>query len=145
MAPDFFMGPGEKPLREEDYVYYHGGMSRFGSPMRGKLILTDKRFAYIEMETVKIGGILGFGQTPERRSKGIKINLPAGKVIGASTETRTRKKGTLNQPGTLMSKEQYRVLTVSMETEMGVENPSFEVMDPDGWATVIMSQGSESL
>jgi len=67
----------------------------------------------------------------------VKINLPIDNVIGALVETRTRKKGTLNTPPSLFSKEQYRILMVSLETEQGMENPAFEVHNAQDWVTAI--------
>jgi hypothetical protein len=53
------------------------------------------------------------------------------------TETRIRKKGTIDEPPSLFSKEEYNVLIVSLDTPEGQENPSFEVKDPEGWVTAI--------
>ena len=71
-------------------------------------------------------------------SGGIKINLPLEGVIGSKTETRVRKKRTLKNPPTLFSKEDYKVLIVSLETSSGlIENPIFGVMNANDWAIAI--------
>lgn len=133
----FFLGRGEKVVREQPNVVYHSGYSRIGSVMWGKLILTNKRFLFLEQRKVKSGGFLGFGKKTETQTAGVKINLPVDNVIGAIVETRTRKKGTLNTPPSFFSKEQYQVLVVSLETEHGMENPSFEVYNARDWVTAI--------
>ena len=133
----FFLGRGEKVAREQPNVVYHSGYSRIGSVMWGKLILTNKRFLFLEQRNVKSGGFLGFGKKTETQTVGVKINLPIDNVIGATVETRTRKKGTLNQPPSLFSKEQYQVLVVSLDTERGMENPAFEVYNAQDWVTAI--------
>ena len=96
----FFLGRGEKVAREQTGVLYHHGYSRIGSIMWGKLILTNKRFLFLEQRSVKSGGFFGFGKKTEVQTAGVKMNLPIDSVIGATVETRTRKKGTLNQPYT---------------------------------------------
>lgn len=133
----FFLGRGENVVREQVNVVYHSGYSRIGSIMIGKLILTNKRFLFLEQRNVKSGGFLGFGKKTETQTVGVKINLPIENVVGALVETRTRKKGTLNQPPSLFSKEQYQVLVVALDTEQGMENPSFEVYNANDWATAI--------
>ena len=40
-------------------------------------------------------------------------------------------------PPSLFSKEPYKVLTVSLDTPEGIENPVFEVSGPDVWVTVV--------
>jgi hypothetical protein len=140
------LGAGEKVIREEDNVWYHGGFSRYGGAMIGKLVLTNKRFIYFRKEKTKErGGLLGLGTKDVLKVVGIAINLPIANVIGASIEQRERKKGTVNQPASLFSKETYSLIIVSMETmEGGVENPTFEVRDPAGWVDVITRiQGGE--
>jgi len=133
----FFLGRGEKVVREQPNVLYHSGYSRIGSVMWGKLILTNKRFLFLQQQNVKSGGFLGFGKKTETQTVGVKINLPIDNVVGAIVETRTRKKGTLNQPPSLFSKEQYQVLMVSLDTERGMENPAFEVYNAQDWVTAI--------
>jgi len=133
----FFLGRGESVIREQPNVVYHSGYSRIGSIMWGKLILTNKRFLFLEQKQVKSGGFLGFGKKTEIQTAGVRINLPTDSVIGALVETRTRKKGTLNTPPSLFSKEQYQLLVVSLETEHGMENPAFEVRNAQDWATAI--------
>ena len=133
----FFLGRGEKVVREQPSVVYHSGYSRIGSVMRGKLILTNKRFLFLEQRAVKSGGFLGFGKKTEIQTAGVRINLPIDNVVGALVETRTRKKGTLNTPPSFFSKEQYQVLVISLETEQGMENPAFEVYNARDWATAI--------
>ncbi len=142
----FFLGRGENVVREQPNVMYHSGYSRIGAVMRGKLILTSKRFLFLEQRTVKSGGFLGFGKKAETQTAGVRINLPIDNVIGATVETRTRKKGTLNTPPSLFSKEQYQVLIVSLETEDGMENPAFEVYNAQDWATAIQrAVGGEAI
>lgn len=133
----FFLGRGEQVVREQSNVLYHSGYSRIGNLMSGKLILTNKRFIFLEQRPVKSGGFLGFGKKTEIQTAGVKINLPIDNVVGALVETRTRKKGTLNTPPSLFSKEQYQILMVSLETEQGMENPTFEVHNAQDWATAI--------
>jgi len=133
----FFLGRGEKVAREQPNVVYHSGYSRIGSVMWGKLILTNKRFLFLQQRNVKFGGFLGFGKKTEIQTVGVKINLPIDNVVGAIVETRTRKKGTLNQPPSLFSKEQYQVLVVSLDTEHGMENPAFEVFNAQDWVTAV--------
>lgn len=133
----FFLGRGEKVAREQPNVVYHSGYSRIGSVMWGKLILTNKRFLFLQQRNVKSGGFLGFGKKTEIQTVGVKINLPIDNVVGAIVETRTRKKGTLNQPPSLFSKEQYQVLVVSLDTEHGMENPAFEVFNAQDWVTAV--------
>lgn len=128
------LGPGEKVLRDEVGVIYHSGHTRYGNPMFGRLILTNKRFLFVEMEIVKVGLLR---KKIEYHIKGIKINIPIEKVLGTAIETRVRKKGTLNSPPGLFSKEQYSVLIVSMEDATGIENPVFEVQNPQDWANAI--------
>lgn len=99
--------------------------------------MTNKRFLFQWQKTVEHGGFLGFGKKRELQTVGIPINIPIDKVIGATVETRTRKKGTLNDPATLFSKEQYQVLIVGMETPFGIENPTFEVDNANDWAVAI--------
>lgn len=142
----FFLGRGETVVREQSGVHYHGGYSRIGSYMWGKLILTNKRFIFLQQQTVQSGGILGFGKKSEVQTVGVKINLPIENVIGATVETRTRKKGTLNESPSFFSKEQYQVLLVSLETEYGMENPAFEVYNAQDWVTAIQrSVGGEAV
>jgi len=129
------LGRGERVVREETNVYYHSGYSRYGYPMFGKLILTNKRFIFIQQRVVERGWLLSKRQ--ELETVGIKINLPIESVLGAITETRERKKGTLNKPPSLFSKERYNVLVLSLDTPEGMENPSFEVADPEGWIRAI--------
>ena len=133
----FFLGRGENVIREQPNVIYHSGYSRVGSMMSGKLILTNKRFLFLEQQAVKSGGFLGFGKKTEIQTAGVRINLPIENVVGALVETRTRKKGTLNTPPSLFSKEQYQVLVVSLDTERGMENPAFEVYNAQDWVTAI--------
>jgi len=133
----FFLGRGENVVREQPNVLYHSGYSRIGSVMWGKLILTNKRFLFLEQQAVKSGGFLGFGKKTEVQTVGVKINLPIESVVGAIVETRTRKKGTLNEPPSLFSKESYQVLVVSLDTERGMENPAFEVYNAQDWVTAI--------
>jgi hypothetical protein len=129
------LGRDEKAIRDEQNVLYHQGYTRYGSPMFGRLMLTNKRFIFIQQELVERGGFLS--KKKELRSVGIKINLPIEKVVGAMTETRERKKNTIDDPPSMFSKEQYRVLIVSMDTPEGQENPSFEVRDIEGWTSAI--------
>jgi len=128
------LGRGERVVREEP-AWYHGGYSRYGYPMFGKLILTNKRFIFVQQRVVEKGWFLA--KKRELQTVGIKINLPIENVLGAITESRERKKGTLNEPPSLFSKEQYHVLIVSLDTPDGMENPSFEVADPQGWVKAI--------
>lgn len=130
----FILGRGENIVREEDNVHYHGGYSKIGRPMRGKLVVTNKRFAFVEQEVVESGFLK---KKKEIRNVGIRINIPVENVIGANIETRERKKGTLNEPPTLFSKEKYNVLIVSIEMPEGIENPIFEVSEPDVWMKVL--------
>jgi len=131
----FMLGRDEHALRDEPNAIYHRGHSRFGYAMYGRLILTDKRFIFIHQEVVERGGFLS--KKKELRTLGIKINLPTSNVLGAMTETRERKKNTLDDPPTLFSKERYNVLIVSLDTPEGQENPSFEVRDVEGWVSAI--------
>ena len=133
----FFLGRGEQVVREQSNVLYHNGYSRIGNLMSGKLILTNKRFLFLEQKQVKSGGFLGFGKKTEIQTAGVKINLPIDGVIGALVENRTRKKGTLNTPPSLFSKESYQLLVVSLDTDQGMENPAFEVYNAQDWATAI--------
>lgn len=129
------LGKEEKIVRDESNVWYHNGSSRYGSPMWGRLLLTNKRFAFVEQGYVESGAF--FNKKKELQTKGIKINLPIEKVVGSATETRTRKKGTLNQPAGMLGKESYNVVIISLDTDNGVDNPVFEVVDPSGWSTAI--------
>jgi hypothetical protein len=133
----FFLGRDEKVMREQPYVRYHGGYSKIGSYMEGKLILTNKRFVFAKQETVEHGGFLGFGKQRELQTTGMPINVLLDKVVGCQIETRTRKKGTLHDPATLFSKEQYQVLILGLETPEGMESPIFEVSNPQDWSTAI--------
>ena len=133
----FFLGRGENVVREQTGVAYHSGYSKIGSVMIGKLILTNKRFLFLQQTRVKSGGFLGFGKKTETQTIGVKINLPIENVVGAVVETRTRKKGTLNTPPSIFSKEQYQILVVSLDTEQGMENPAFEVYNARDWVTAI--------
>jgi hypothetical protein len=103
--------------------------------MWGRLLLTNKRFAFVEQANIQSGPF--FAKKVELQTKGIKINLPIEKVVGSAMENRTRKKGTLNQPAGMFGKETYNVLIVSLDTENGVDNPVFEVRDPAGWSAAI--------
>jgi len=128
------LGPGETVLREEQSVWYTGGYSRYGDPMWGKLLLSNKRFAFVQQRTVEEGRIK---KTQRIETIGIKINLPREKVLGAQSEARSRKTGTF-------SKENFSVLIVSLDTDNGMENPVFRVTDPKGWETAIQrAMGSE--
>jgi len=129
----FFLGNGENLVREQKDVIYHHGYSRIGSIMQGKLILTNKRFLFIEQKEVLSGGFMGFGGHYETQTVGVRINLPIENVVGAIVENRTRKKGTLDSPASLFSKEMYQVLVVSLDTEYGMENPAFEVYNAQDW------------
>ena len=131
----FMLGRDEKAVRDEANVVYHRGHSRYGSPMFGRLILTNKRFIFIQQEVVERGGF--FSKKKELRNVGIRMNLPVEKVLGVMTETRERKKNTIDEPPSLFSKENYRVMMVSLDTSEGMENPSFEVRDVEGWAAAI--------
>jgi hypothetical protein len=133
----FFLGRDEKVVREQPNVIYHSGYSKIGSIMFGKLTLTNKRFVFAKQETVEHGGFLGFGKQKELQTTGIPINVPIDKVAACQIETRTRKKGTLNEPASLFSKQQYQVLIIAVETPEGMENPTFEVSNPQDWATAI--------
>jgi len=142
----FFLGRGETVMREQSGVHYHGGYSRIGSYMWGKLILTNKRFIFLQQNTVKSGGIMGFGKKSEVQTVGVKINLPVENVLGATVETRSRKKGTMSEPPSFFNKEQYQVLMVSLETQSGMENPAFEVYNAQDWVTAIQrSVGGEAV
>ncbi len=129
------LGKNEKIIREERNASYHGGHSRHGHIMYGNLLLTNKRFLFEEIKWKNIGF---FSTNRVEESGGIKINLPLEGVIGSKTETRVRKKGTLKNPPTLFSKEDYKVLIVSLETSSGlIENPIFGVMNANDWAIAI--------
>jgi rRNA maturation endonuclease Nob1 len=95
--------------------------------MWGRLILSNKRFAFVEQRAVEEGRIR---KTQRIETVGYRINIPREKVLGSQSEGRTRKTGTF-------SKENYNVLIVAMETEQGIENPVFQVSDPSGWVTAI--------
>ena len=115
-----------------------------GYTMGGKLIATNKRFAFLEQRLVESGPF--FSKKRELQTVGIKINLPIDRVIGANVEARTRKKGTLNEPPSMFSKEQYNVLIVSLDTPDGMENPAFEVSELSMWVTVLQRAiGGETL
>lgn len=129
------LGRDEKAVRDETNVVYHRGYSRYGYAMFGRLILTSKRFIFIQQEVVERGGFLK--KKKELRNVGIKMNLPVEKVLGVSTETRERKKNTIDDPPSLFSKEQYKVMVVSLDTQDGMENPCFEVSDVEGWTMAI--------
>ena len=131
----FMLGRDEKAIRDETNAVYHRGYSRYGYAMFGRMILTNKRFIFIQQELVKRGGFLR--KKKELRNIGIKINLPVDKVLGITTETRERKKNTIDDPPSLFSKEQYRVMIVSLDTPEGMENPAFEVADAEGWTVAI--------
>ena len=131
----FMLGRDEHAIRDEPDAVYHRGHSRYGYAMYGRLILTNKRFIFIQQEVVERGGFLS--KKKELRNIGIKMNLPTSSVLGAMTETRERKKNTLDDPPSLFSKEQYNVLIVSLDTPEGQENPGFEVRDPEGWVSAI--------
>jgi len=131
----FMLGRDEKAIRDEPNVWYHRGYSRYGYPMQGRLILTNKRFIFIHQELVERGGFLS--KKMELRNVGVKINLPVESILGTLTETRERKKNTIDAPPSLFSKEQYRVLIVNLDTPEGPENPCFEVSDIEGWTAVI--------
>lgn len=133
----FFLGRGEKLMREETGVHYHGGYSKTGYYMFGKIVLTNKRFIFIKQKTVEHGGFLGFGKKKEMQTAGMPINLPVENVVGCQIETRTRKKGTLNTPAGMFGKEQYQVLIIGLETPDGMESPVFEVRNPQDWATAL--------
>ncbi len=142
----FFLGRDEKVVREQSDVYYHCGMSRFGSPMYGKLILTNKRFVFAQQHKVQQGGFIGFGKTAEIHTTAMPINIPLDKIIGCQIETRTRKKGTMSQPASVFSKEQYQIIIVGLETPEGMESPTFEVSNPQDWETALRrSIGGETL
>jgi len=129
----FMLGRDEHAIRDEPNAIYHSGHSRYGYPMFGRLILTNKRFIFIHQEYVERGGFLS--KKKELRNIGVKINIPIASVLGAMTETRERKKNTIDDPPSLFSKEQYSVLIVSLDAAEGQENPSFEVRDAEGWAS----------
>ena len=88
---------------------YTGGYSRYGNAMWRKLMLTNKRFAFIEQRTVEERRIR---KTQRIETVGIKINLPNDKVLDAQSEARVRKTGTF-------SKEHYSVLIVPLDTDRG--------------------------
>lgn len=123
----FVLGPGESVLREEQSVWYQGGHSRYGNPMWGKLLLTNKRFQFVEQRVVEIGRIR---KSTQLETVGIRINLPNDKVLGAHAEIRVRKTGRF-------SKENWGALIVSLDADRGVENPVFQVSDTQGWAIAI--------
>ena len=131
----FMLGRDEHAIRDEPNAIYHKGHSRYGYVMFGRLILTNKRFLFIHQEIVERGGFLA--KKKELRTVGVAINLPVTGVLGAMTESRERKKNTIDDPPSLFSKEQYNILIVSLDTPEGQENPSFEVKDPDGWTSAI--------
>jgi len=133
----FFLGRDERVVREQPGVRYHSGYSKVGSFMAGKLILTSKRFVFARQQAVQHGGLFGFGKQTEVQTVGMPINIPLEKVVGCQIESRTRKKNTWNEPATLFSKEQYQVLIVGLETPEGMESPTFEVDNPQDWATAI--------
>ena len=138
------LGKDEKAVRDETDVLYHGGSSRYGNLMRGRLLLTNKRFTFVEQAWVESGPF--FAKKRELQTKGIRFNLPIEKVVGSMTESRTRKKGTLNEPAGIFGKEQYSVLIVSLDTDYGMDNPIFEVRDPAGWsAAVQQATGGEAV
>jgi hypothetical protein len=129
------LGRDEHAMRDDPNALYHRGHSRYGYPMSGRLILTNKRFIFIQQELVERGGFLS--KKKELRNVGVKINIPVTSVLGAMTETRERKKNTIDDPPSLFSKEQYSVLIVSLDTPEGQENPSFEVADIQGWTSAL--------
>ena len=131
----FMLGRDEHAIRDEPSALYHRGHSRYGYHMSGRLILTNKRLIFIHQELVERGGFLS--KKKELRNVGVKINLPISNVLGAITETRERKKNTIDDPPSLFSKEQYSVLIISLDTQEGQENPSFEVSDPEGWVSAL--------
>ena len=146
MHVSFFLGRGETVMREQSGVRYHGGYSRVGSYMWGKLILTNKRFIFLQQKSVESGGLFGFGKKSEVQTVGVKINLPVENVLGATVETRSRKKGTWSEPPSLFSKEQYQILLVSLDTQSGMENPAFEIYNAQDWVTAIQrSVGGEAV
>jgi hypothetical protein len=112
--------------------------------MWGRLMLTNKRFIFIQQEVVERGGIIS--KKKELRTVGAKINVPVESVLMSSMEPRMRKKNTIDEPPSLFSKEQYDVLIVSLDTPEGQENPSFEVSDAQGWAIAIQrATGGETV
>ena len=140
----FMLGRGETLIRDQPGVWYHRGYSRYGYPMWGRLILTNKRFIFVQQEVVERGGIIS--KKKELRTVGAKINVPVESVLMSSMETRMRKKNTIDEPPSLFSKEQYDVLIVSLDTPEGQENPSFEVSDAQGWATAVQrATGGETV
>lgn len=105
--------------------------------MVGKLVLTNRRVLFFEQKTVKTGGFLGFNQKVETQTIGSKLNAPVDAIVGVFVETRTRKKGSVNAAPSVFSRELFQVLVISLETENSIENPSFEVNDPQDWVPAI--------
>jgi hypothetical protein len=105
--------------------------------MLGKLVLTNKRVLFFEQKTVKTGGFLGFNQKVETQTIGAKLNTPVDAIVGSFVETWTRKKGSVNAAPSVFSRELFQVLVVSLETENSIENPSFEVNNPQDWVPAI--------
>jgi hypothetical protein len=132
-----FLGRREYVVREQANVVYHRGKNDFGATMLGKLVLTNKRVLFFEQKTVKTGGFLGFNQKVETQTIGAKLNAPVDAIVGGFVETRTRKKGSVNAAPSVFSRELFQVLVVSLETENSIENPSFEVNNPQDWVPAI--------
>ena len=105
--------------------------------MFGKLILTNKRFVFAQQHKVQQGGFIGFGSKAEVHTMAMPINIPLDRIIGCQIETRTRKKGTMSQPASVFSKEEYQIIIVGLETTEGMESPTFEVTNPQDWATAL--------
>jgi len=101
-------------------------------------MITSERLAFIEYQLIKRGLF-----EKEVRKK-IRINAPVTSIVGASVETRLRRKGTIADPASFIGKETYRVIIISLESQNLLENPTFEVSDVRGWL-IIIQRVTESL
>jgi hypothetical protein len=122
----------EEILRQADGVFYHMRVGGRESAVLGRLILTNLRITFAEVEPRK-KGLLGFSE----RGKNVRplINYRIARLIRADVASRP----IAMQPATgeLATAEAQQMLDIFLNTPKGREDFIFEVTDPQEWALAI--------
>ena len=110
----------EKVTREERPVWYVGGYSLYPKPIWGRLLLTNRRLAFIQQRVL---------DRETRKFEDVKVCVESShdKLRDAKSEIRDSEIGL----------HRFAVLAITLDTMTRVERPVFEVRDPEEWALVI--------
>jgi hypothetical protein len=120
IALSMFMPLDETVTREERSVWYVGGYSLYPKPIWGRLLLTNRRLAFIQQRVL---------DTETRKFEDVKLCVESSheKLQDAKWEIRE----------SVIGVRRFAVLVITLNTMGGVEHPAFQVRDPEEWALVI--------